>query len=234
MSFTCPDCNTTIPGSNCAHTLSRLSGWRDKPNCTYMCPCKYPVRAKEVRLYIFTGKIESDKTTNDKAYIYCETDSGQGHVYYGTYNVCVTGNGTAAVGLSSCKVFERYSGAKWEDVIWCEVETKLIKSWSSSVNTWLLLNSIIIIVEDEVFEVEESFLVFLFDSHSKKIWRKCFLVFLFESHSQISSDSKLSTHLKRRNTQTHIRMNERKKIQWEGEWSWIWALAKRFIRLSFA
>lgn len=77
-----------------------------------MCKCKYPVRAKEVRDKIFTNYIDNDTNSNQSAFIYCETDNGQGHVYYGTYSNCETGNGLSASGMSSCKVFYRYGGSQ--------------------------------------------------------------------------------------------------------------------------
>ncbi len=111
MSFKCKDCGTEIPGSNCAYELSRQEGWKKKAGCYYHCECGYPVRAKEIRSNIFSGYIDDDKTSKTNAYIYCETNSGQAHVYYGTYNNCVRGNGLSGSGMSSCNVFERYSSA---------------------------------------------------------------------------------------------------------------------------
>ena len=108
-SFNCLDCATSIPGSNCAYTLSRSFGWKKKPGCYYHCHCGYPVRAKEIRNNVFTSYIDDDKKTSSNACIYCENNSGQGHVYYGTFDSCSTGNGLSASGMSSVKVFERYS-----------------------------------------------------------------------------------------------------------------------------
>ena len=110
MSFKCGDCPTTIPGTNCAHALSKAEGWRKKPGCYYHCECGYPVRAKEVRDHIFKGYIDDDKKAAANAYIYCESNGG-GHVYYGTFNSCVRGNGLAASGLQNCTVFHRYGSA---------------------------------------------------------------------------------------------------------------------------
>lgn len=112
MSFICVDCSTTIAGSDCAHTLFRLEKWVNKRGCVALCKCKYPVNAKEVRSNIFTKLIDSSRTSNVNAYIYCENDNGQGHVYYGTFIKCVRGNGLAASGMSSCKVFERYAATR--------------------------------------------------------------------------------------------------------------------------
>lgn len=111
MSFECHDCSTSIPGSNCAYELSYAMGWKKKAGCYAHCKCGYPVRAKEVRDNIFPGKLNSDKNATTNAYIYCETSSGGGHVYYGTYNTCVKGNGLSASRMSSCSVFNRYGSA---------------------------------------------------------------------------------------------------------------------------
>jgi hypothetical protein len=45
-----------------------------------------------------TSKIITSKADDDdsQGYIYCEDNSGQGHVYYGTYSKCVDGNGYTA------------------------------------------------------------------------------------------------------------------------------------------
>jgi len=112
MSFNCPDCDTTIPGTNCALALSRKMGWKHKAGCYSHCPCGYPVRAKEVRSNIFTGLIDNNRQATDNAFIYCETENGGGHVYYGTFNKCETGNGKSASNISSCAKFERYSGSQ--------------------------------------------------------------------------------------------------------------------------
>ena len=99
MSFTCDDCETTITGSDCAHSLSAYEGWKNVSGCVSMCPCKYPVRAKEIREHVFSGFIDNDKKASENAYIYCEWACG-GHVYYGTYGTCVNGNGTSAEGMA--------------------------------------------------------------------------------------------------------------------------------------
>jgi len=109
-SFVCDICNTTIPGSNCAYTLSRACDWKNISGCYAACRCGYPVRAKEVREHIFKGHPkDNNKEATTNTYIYCETDNGQGHVYYGTYNNCVKGNGHTASNMSSVALFERYS-----------------------------------------------------------------------------------------------------------------------------
>jgi len=60
---------------------------------------------------VFRDLIDCDEEATENAYIYCENNQGQGHVYYGTYDECVIGNGLAASGMSSCKIFERYQNA---------------------------------------------------------------------------------------------------------------------------
>ena len=110
-SFICPDCKTTINGTNCAHELSRLLGLKNKAGCVAVCPCEYPVRAKEMRSNIFSGYIDSDRKSTVNAFIYCETATGGGHVYYGTYDTVVKGNGLSASKMSSVAIFERYSTA---------------------------------------------------------------------------------------------------------------------------
>ncbi|KAJ9469984.1 hypothetical protein DIPPA_35953 [Diplonema papillatum] len=114
MSFVCPDCSTTIPGTNCAHSLSRAEGWKGVAGCVSMCSCKYPVRAKEVRGRIFGGATDADQASTANRWIYCEDPSGGGHVYFGTYSRCVRGNGYTAALMDangSLKVFSRYASA---------------------------------------------------------------------------------------------------------------------------
>ena len=94
-SFNCIDCGTKITGMKCAYTLSRVHGWRNIPGCVIVCHCRYPVRAKDVRDFIYGSKIDEDRNSNENAYIYCEKDK-QGHVYYGTYSTCIKGNGLTA------------------------------------------------------------------------------------------------------------------------------------------
>lgn len=83
-STNCPTCNTSIPGTNCALKLSAEMGWKKKAGCYAPCPCKYPVKAKEVRAHIFTNNLEKlskepsklkkllAAQTATNAYIYCE------------------------------------------------------------------------------------------------------------------------------------------------------------------
>ena len=104
--FDCTDCGTNIPGTNCAYTLSRSNNWKKVPGCYYHCHCGYPVRAKEVRDNIYGSKIDGDRNSNENAYIYCEKNGG-GHIYYGTYNTCVQGNGYTAQSMNP-DVFSRY------------------------------------------------------------------------------------------------------------------------------
>ena len=111
MSFICTKCGDKIDGTNCTHTLCQKMDIKSK-QCITGCQCGYPIRAKEVRNKVFTNQLDSDKKTKEPAYIYCETDKGQGHTYYGTYNECFKGNGLSASGMSSCKIFERYSSTK--------------------------------------------------------------------------------------------------------------------------
>ena len=111
MSFNCYKCGTKIPGTNCAYDLSYKKGWKKKVGCYAHCHCGYPVRAKEVRNNIFSGYLNGDKKSNSNSYIYVENNNGQGHVYYGTYNYCHTGNGTTASDMSSVRTFQRYSSA---------------------------------------------------------------------------------------------------------------------------
>jgi hypothetical protein len=111
-SFTCLDCATVIPGTNCAYTLGREKGWRNLPGCYSHCKCGYPVRAKEVRKYILenwtTYKKVTDKNDEQYGFVYCENNQGQGHVYYGNYKTCSIGNGLAASGMSSVAVYEKF------------------------------------------------------------------------------------------------------------------------------
>ncbi|EFA74605.1 NADH dehydrogenase [Heterostelium album PN500] len=97
MSFNCPDCNTSVPGSNCAFSLSRSKGWKNKSGCESYCKCGYPIKAKQLRTNVFSSFLNNDRAANSDAYIYCETSGGQSHVYYGTFNSCSIGNGLPAV-----------------------------------------------------------------------------------------------------------------------------------------
>jgi len=73
----------------------------------YWCKCKYPIRAKDVRKYIFRDKRPiSDKTSKVDAFIYCEVKGG-GHVYKGTYDTCIQGNNTTAKDINA-DYFEQY------------------------------------------------------------------------------------------------------------------------------
>ena len=110
MGFTCPDCDTYINGTNCAHSLSRKKGWKKISGCTSLCKCGYPVRSKDVRKYIYSGTYDKDKKKT--GYIYCEDYNGGGHVYYGTYDKCVIGNGTAAKD-TTVYIFERYTSTSY-------------------------------------------------------------------------------------------------------------------------
>eukprot|EP00906_Rhabdomonas_costata_P007257 RCo010422 len=111
MSFNCEDCETSIPGTNCAYALSRKMGWRKKPHCYAHCTCGYPVRAKDLRDHVFGEPLDNNRAAFEDAYIYCETKRGQRHVYYGTYDICKIGNGISASAMSSCAVFKRYKSA---------------------------------------------------------------------------------------------------------------------------
>ena len=94
-SFKCHDCKTEIPGTNCAYQLSYEMGWKAITGCAWYCKCKYPIRAKELRDNKFSF-IDGDKKSTKSAYIYCENPSGQGHVYFGTFDTCDKGNGYTA------------------------------------------------------------------------------------------------------------------------------------------
>ncbi|KAH3731320.1 NADH dehydrogenase [Pelomyxa schiedti] len=111
-SFVCVDCGVVIPGTNCAHELSRQQNWRNKPGCYAYCPCGYPVRAKDIRDNVFTPPtmqfLDHDRGATSDAFIYCENNDGGGHVYYGTFAECRVGNGFPAAKMSSVAVFSRY------------------------------------------------------------------------------------------------------------------------------
>jgi len=108
----CPSCGTSMIGNGgCALTLSYLENFKNKPNCFSGCRCGYPIRSKEVRKYIFKNYINGDKNSNEISYCYCETRNGIGHVYKGTFNKCVVGNGLCGARMGSCVIFERYANA---------------------------------------------------------------------------------------------------------------------------
>ena len=120
-SFKCPDCETTIPGTNCTFELCREKALWDIRGCYYHCRCKYPVRAKEIRYNLFS-LFDEPKDDSEYAYIYCENSKGQGHVYYGTYDHCHIGNGYTAkqmqakdAGNTGTFTFRRYD-VKIEEV----------------------------------------------------------------------------------------------------------------------
>ena len=119
--FKCPTCEKELMGGSCALTLCAAKGWRNVPGCTFLCDCHYPVKAKDVRTQIFKKDFsfkDNNINATANAYIYCQRKN-QGHVYYGTYDTCVTGNGTTAASMSiqalqnSTKdhenIFERYN-----------------------------------------------------------------------------------------------------------------------------
>lgn len=110
MSFDCLDCGETINGTNCAYMLSYNMGWKKKPRCLAMCKCGYPVRAKELRDNVFKDFLDEDKFSIVDAFIYCEK-AGGGHVYYGTYKKCTSGNGYTAEAMNA-PTFRRYEGSK--------------------------------------------------------------------------------------------------------------------------
>ena len=115
--FLCSKCNIVMSGVNSAHSLSLEEGWKDKPGCAYKCKCKYPVRAEEIRKNVFETCIGYNKDSIVNAYIYCEDQKNQAHVYYGTYSKCVRGNGYTAKQMArrsrkGLKTFERYYYAR--------------------------------------------------------------------------------------------------------------------------
>ena len=61
-----------------------------------ICKCGFIIRAKETRDYYFSEFIDNDRESNDPAYIYCERENGNGHVYKGTWGTCDKGNGFTA------------------------------------------------------------------------------------------------------------------------------------------
>jgi hypothetical protein len=90
-------------------------GWKSNNKAIgWWCKCKYPIRAKELRDYVFTNYVDSDKTSDKDVFIYCQAGNG-GHVYYGTYDRCTIGNNFTAkmweqeIGRS-IDVFSRYEG----------------------------------------------------------------------------------------------------------------------------
>ena len=106
MSFECKSCGTDILGCNCAYILSWEKQWKNVKGCEPYCKCGYPVRAEEVRKFIFRNLIDNNKKPSVPAYIFCENDDGP-HVYYGTYVKCYKGNGITANDMSA-PIFERY------------------------------------------------------------------------------------------------------------------------------
>ena len=117
-------CDCDISGSNCGFRLSCLHGIvaiGKEESKTCGCGYKRPIRAKDVRKNHFTGS--PSKTGSGDAYIYCENERGEGHVYYGTKDNCSAGNGLPAQemednmkerdkksGKPHAFIFERYSG----------------------------------------------------------------------------------------------------------------------------
>jgi hypothetical protein len=108
-----------VPGLPHHHTgyklpfaLSRAKQWRHKEGWYAHCPGGYPVRSRDLRDRVFNGFINNDHEAREDAYIYCETEVGGGHVYFGTFETCVVGNGLPASKMSSCAIFNRYANAK--------------------------------------------------------------------------------------------------------------------------
>ena len=52
-----------------------------------------PLEQRKLDRIFSTNGIDCNKDCIVNAFIYCENDNEQGHVYYGTYSVCVRGNG---------------------------------------------------------------------------------------------------------------------------------------------
>ena len=58
------------------------------------------------------SQIDSDKSSDINALIYCQNWGTGYHVYYGTYNTCIQGNGYTAEQMESnegLRHFNRYS-----------------------------------------------------------------------------------------------------------------------------
>ena len=109
--FKCKTCSADIDGTNCAYMLSYLSKVKANKASHSWCKCGWIIRAKETKDYYFSGYIDDDKNSNVNAYIYCAiiVDSKErGHVYYGTYDTCVTGNNYTAKQMGAT-IFLRYS-----------------------------------------------------------------------------------------------------------------------------
>ena len=96
-SFYCEDCDEEIEGTDSAYELARNSSpqWKDVPYVFPGCECGYPIRPFQVKDQIFTNFLDSDKEATSDAYIFCSNSSGE-HVYYGTFENCVRGNGVSA------------------------------------------------------------------------------------------------------------------------------------------
>uniref|UniRef100_A0A914EP22 Uncharacterized protein n=1 Tax=Acrobeloides nanus TaxID=290746 RepID=A0A914EP22_9BILA len=87
--------------NNCAHYLTNwmiLNGnmSANPPGC-YCCSSGRPIRAKEVRDYIFKPKFTEHTTyPGSYCYVYCENrNNGRGHVYYGSKSHCAAGTKSA-------------------------------------------------------------------------------------------------------------------------------------------
>lgn len=107
-SFKCLDCGAEITGTNCAYSLSRKYQIKGPINEKHhWCKCRYPIRAKELRKFYFKDLVTNfDKDEN--YFIYCENLNGNGHVYFGTEDKCVEGNGYTASKMKPLKTIERY------------------------------------------------------------------------------------------------------------------------------
>jgi len=116
--FPCRECGSPITGTNCAYELSFQNQWKsagDKDKLTWWCKfcSQTPINAKQVRTNIFRDKrTTSDKDSKVDAFIYCEVKGG-GHVYKGTYDKCVQGNGTTAKDINA-DLFEQYDSITTE------------------------------------------------------------------------------------------------------------------------
>uniref|UniRef100_A0A915CPI4 Uncharacterized protein n=1 Tax=Ditylenchus dipsaci TaxID=166011 RepID=A0A915CPI4_9BILA len=105
--------------NNSAHLLSHQliqKGWMDEfPTLCMCCPAGRPIRQKELRDQVFNSerKMPEKYEIATNVFLYCEKKIDgvmQEHVYFGTKDVCVEGDGRSADDFSKSCYIKYYKG----------------------------------------------------------------------------------------------------------------------------
>ena len=106
-SFNCKKWGAKITGMNCAYELALYFKVKAKKTKHSWCKCRIPIRANEIKEKYYDGYLDDDMDATDYKFIYWKTSEGTGHVYFGTYEECIHGNGWPASSFSIVE-FHRY------------------------------------------------------------------------------------------------------------------------------